>query len=105
MAGPALGRPRKVQKEDKREMWRVKEQLRRDERYRIPIEGKFGQGKRRFSLNKIMSKLASTSEATIGIIFLVMNLEKLLQAFLFSLLRFFIKLIFKAKKRVLLLAS
>jgi len=32
-------------------------QVRQDELDRIPIEGKFGQGKRRFCLSKIMSKL------------------------------------------------
>ncbi|MBE9047515.1 transposase, partial [Pleurocapsales cyanobacterium LEGE 10410] len=29
------------------------------------IEGKFGQAKRRYSLNNIMSKLSSTSETSI----------------------------------------
>lgn len=47
-----------------------------DEVDRIPIEGKFGQAKRRFSLGRIMAKLARTSEAVIAIIFIVMNLEK-----------------------------
>ncbi len=31
---------------------------------RIPIEGKFGQSKRRYSLDRIMSKLAVTSGST-----------------------------------------
>ena len=47
-------------------------------RDRIPIEGKFGQGKRRFTLNRIMAKLAETSETVILVSFIVMNLEKLL---------------------------
>ena len=62
-----------------------KRRRREDERYRIPIEGKFGQGKRRFSLDRIMSKLAVTSGSTISVIFLVMNLEKLLRDFLLFL--------------------
>jgi len=47
---------------------------RQDEIDRIPIEGKFGQAK--FSLSRIMCKLAQTSETVIAVIFLEMNLEK-----------------------------
>jgi hypothetical protein len=32
----------------------------------VHIEGKFGQGKRRFSLSKIMCKLADTSASAIA---------------------------------------
>ena len=49
-----------------------------DELDRNAIEGKFGQGKRRFTLGLIMAKLAQTSEAIIAISFIVMNLEKIL---------------------------
>ena len=45
---------------------------------RIAVEGKFGQGKRRFSLARVMTKLAQTSEVSIMIAFIVMNLEKIL---------------------------
>jgi hypothetical protein len=44
----------------------------------MAIEGKFGQGKRRFGLGRLMAKLALTSETMIHISFLVMNLEHLL---------------------------
>jgi len=74
LSGPPLGRPRLMTQE---EAAREKRRHRGDERYRIPIEGKFGQGKRQFSLDRIMSKLAVTSGSTISVIFLVMNLEKL----------------------------
>ena len=47
------------------------------------LEGKFGQGKLRFGLSKIMCKLVQTSETTIAITFLVMNLEKWLKVFIF----------------------
>ena len=60
---------------------------RQDEIDRIPIEGKFGQAKRRFSLSKIMCKLSKTSETAIAVVFLVMNLEKWLKV---ALLNFFI---------------
>ena len=59
---------------------------RQDELDRIPVEGKFGRGKRRFGLGRIMTKLAGTS-ATVRILnILVINLEKLLKAALSPLL-------------------
>jgi hypothetical protein len=79
LSGPPLGRPRIMTKE---EATKEKRRRRLAERYRIPIEGKFGQGKRRFSLDLIMTKLAVTSGSAISVIFLVMNLEKLLSDFL-----------------------
>jgi len=79
LSGPALGRPKIMTKEEATKEKRIR---RLAERYRIPIEGKFGQGKRRFSLDLIMTKLAVTSGSAISVIFLVMNLEKLLRDFL-----------------------
>jgi transposase, IS5 family len=81
LSGPALGKP-SSQPEIQRE---IKKQVYQDEIARNAIEGKFGQGKRRFSLGRIMSKLARTSESAIFIIFLVMNLERWLKAILFWL--------------------
>lgn len=77
LSGPRLGRPPK-ELSKKREL---KKQAYQDEIDRIPIEGKFGQAKRRFGLSKIMCKLAHTSETAIAVTFLVMNLEKLLKIF------------------------
>ena len=76
LSGPPLGRP-SSQVEKRRE---IKLQARQDELDRIPIEGKFGQGKRRFSLARIMCKLALTSETAITMAFVVMNLEKWLKS-------------------------
>ena len=98
ITGPALGRPKKVAVESEKEQERIKAMLRRDERYRIPIEGKFGQGKRRFSLDRIMTKLACTSETAICIIFMVMNLEKLLRDIIFFFFEFMLQNLKKAKK-------
>ena len=64
---------------------------RQDEIDRIPIEGKFGQAYRRYGINRVMTKLASTSETTIALCFLVMNLEKRLAAI-------FLFLFFKEKR-------
>jgi hypothetical protein len=54
LSGPALGRPCK-NAEVRREL---KKQAYEDELKRNAIEGKFGQGKRRFGLGRVMSKLA-----------------------------------------------
>ena len=63
---------------------------RRDEIDRIPIEGKFGQAKRRFSLSRVMCKLSQTSETAIAVVFLVMNLEKWLKAMLLNFFAWFL---------------
>ena len=73
MSGPPLGRPPKEVSKEK------KQEARSDERVRNAIEGKFGQGKRRFSLGRVMAKLPETSETVIAMNFLVMNLSTLLQ--------------------------
>ena len=68
MSGPPLGRrPAHVSKA-------TKKQAQEDEKARQAIEGKFGQAKRRFNLDRVMAKLDNTSQTTIGIAFLVMNL-------------------------------
>ena len=72
MSGPKLGRPKKnISAEEKK-------QAQIDERIRNRIEGKFGQGKRKYGLKLVMAKLKETSETKIAISFLVMNLMTLL---------------------------
>lgn len=73
LSGKALGRP-KVQ-----DAANTRKQVLADAALRNQIEGKFGQGKRRFSLGRVMAKLAATAECTIAITFLVINLERWLQ--------------------------
>ncbi len=76
ISGPKLGRPPKnVSKQDKK-------QALDDESFRNAIEVKFGQAKRKFSLNLVMTKLPETSETSIAITFLVVNLSRLLRQFL-----------------------
>lgn len=77
LSGKPLGRP-KVQ-----DAQNTRKQVLADAAVRNQIEGKFGQGKRRFSLGRVMAKLAPTAECTIAITFLVMNLDRWLQHFLF----------------------
>jgi len=87
ISGPALGRPERQTEENKERLLKQKQLARQDEGDRNAIEGKFGQGKRRYNLGRIMSKLATTSETTIGVIFLVMNLDR-------AFLRIFQQLVF-----------
>lgn len=54
---------------------------RQDESDRQPMEGVFGRGKRRFSMGRIMTKLAGTSETAIAMVFLVMNLLRIVEVF------------------------
>jgi transposase, IS5 family len=80
-AGKPLGRPRKVTEANWEEQKRLKAQRREEYLQRIPIEGKFGQGKNGYRLNYIRAKRADTSFAWINSIFLVMNLQILLRIF------------------------
>tara|TARA_R110002096_G_scaffold430722_3_gene645018 strand:- start:12802 stop:14394 length:1593 start_codon:yes stop_codon:yes gene_type:complete len=75
-AGKPLGRPPKMTDAVKAQ---DRKQRRQDYRERIPIEGKFGQGKNGYGLNYIRAKTARTSEAWIKSIFMVMNLMVLIR--------------------------
>jgi IS5 family transposase len=97
LSGPPLGRP-PAQAEKQQE---IKDQTRQDELDRIPIEGKFGQGKRRFGLARVMSKLDITSEAAILVAFVVMNLEKWLKGQFFAPLFAFMAAICAATRSLL----
>jgi hypothetical protein len=46
---------------------------------RNAIEGGFGTAKRRYGMNRIMARLQETSETSISLVILVMNLEKILK--------------------------
>ena len=80
-AGKPLGRPKRVTEANREAMKRLKAQRREEYLQRIPIEGKFGQGKNGYRLNYIRAKRADTSFAWINSIFLVMNLQILLRIF------------------------
>jgi transposase, IS5 family len=72
LSGPKLGRPGKKHKEDLKID-------RADSAMRNAIEGGFGTAKRKYGMNRIMAKLQNTSETSIAMIVLVMNLEKMLR--------------------------
>ncbi|MEG3978266.1 IS5 family transposase [Microcoleus sp. herbarium8] len=54
-----------------------KKQHQEEKNERNWIEGKFGQGKNRYGLNKIMARLSQTSESWIASILFVMNILKM----------------------------
>ena len=93
LSGPSLGKPIK----DSEKLKAQRRLQYQDELDRNAVEGKFGQGKRRFSLALVMTKLAQTSEVSIVISFIVMNLEKILSGILSFLL--FIWSLFSARLR------
>lgn len=76
-SGKPLGRPKKQTEENKEEIRKEKQRRKKEYRERIPIEGKFGQGKNGYRLNKIRAKLQNTSESWISSIFFVMNIVKM----------------------------
>ena len=80
VSGPKLGRPPKQTETNKAKIAADKKLARQDEIDRIAIEGKFGLGKRRYSLGRIMTKLGHSSKTAIIMSFLVMNLERWLKA-------------------------
>ncbi len=74
ISGPRLGRPRKGETYDKKQAYI-------DSGIRNAVEGKFGIGKIRYGLDRVTTKLMQTSETSISLSFLAMNLVKALCSF------------------------
>ncbi len=87
-----LGRPKAV----------VEEHVRPGERN--PIEGKFGQGKTAYGMNRIKARLPNTSESWIATIILVLNLVKLAGevplTLIFSVLTFSARWMTEIRKKI-----
>jgi transposase len=75
LSGPRLGRP----KNDPELVAAERRQFINDQRQRNAVEGKIGQGKRRYGLGLIREKLPATQGSSIAMNILVMNLQKLLE--------------------------
>jgi len=75
LSGKRLGRPPK----DPAVNAAHKQQLSADQRRRNEVEGVFGSGKRKYSLQLIMARLPKGAETTISMAFLVMCAEKILR--------------------------
>ncbi len=67
-----------------------------EQRQRNQIEGKFGQGKNAYDLNRVRTRTAKTSESWIACIMFMMNLIKFNQVFYFS----FIKMLKKSLEKI-----
>ena len=72
-SGKALGRPPKLTKQEAK---LIRKQRKAQYRLRNQIEGKFGEGKRKYDLDLIKAKTMSTSESWIAAVFFVMNLAR-----------------------------
>ncbi|WP_162487633.1 IS5 family transposase [Paenibacillus sp. LC231] len=89
LSGPKLGRPSLG--DDAKEQKRIAYQ---DSTERNAIEGKFGEGKRKYGLERIRARLSNTSFTVIALQFLVMNLERKLR-FLFHYFRYMLQMAFE----------
>ena len=87
LTGKPLGRPLKNTEANAQELKAQRRQLREDETARIPVEGKFGNAKRKGTLDRVMAKLARTSESVIHVAIVALNLDTWLRAVLFCLFR------------------
>jgi hypothetical protein len=83
-AGKPLGRPKQETDENREQLKQAKAQRKQDYLQRIPIEGKFGQGKNGYGLNYIKAKRADISFAWISSIFLVMMNLLILERIFFA---------------------
>jgi transposase, IS5 family len=81
-SGKPLGRP-----STKSQTQYCKRKQKIEQGIRNQVEGKFGQGKNGYNLNKIRARSSKTSESWIAAIFFVMNLIKFSKEFLFSFLK------------------
>ena len=86
LSGPRLGRPPK--ETDKA----ILRQEQADASNRNAIEGKFGEGKTGYGLDRIMARLKDSSETVIAMSFFCMNLSKRLKVLL-RLIRFWLKMV------------
>jgi len=81
-SGKPLGRPSAKRQT---QYWKRKQKI--EQGIRNQVEGKFGQGKNGYNLNKVRARSSKTSESWIAAIFFVMNLIKFSKEFLFSFLK------------------
>lgn len=96
LSGKPLGRPPASSSQQKRE-------LKKDASERNAVEGKFGQGKRKYGMDYIFAKLKNTSQSWIGAIVFVLNVvrwEHLLYLFFWQY-RYLVKQITGLNERML----
>ena len=79
--GVELGRPKQLTDETI-VLLKDKKKKRRE---RVKVEGKFGEGKRKYQLDLVMAKRSDTSKSWIGSVFFIMNIAYLLRVIFLSL--------------------
>lgn len=99
LSGPKLGRPSKDSEVNALE----KQIAYQDAVDRNPIEGKFGEGKRKYGLGRISARLRETSETVISLQFLVMNLEKVLRDTFLSIFQTWMRQLFSQDEKQLMI--
>ena len=85
ITGPRLGRPPKETDPS------AIRQERYDAAQRNAIEGKFGEGKTKYGLDRIMARLMDSSETVIAMAFLCMNINRRLKVILCRFLHVFVR--------------
>ena len=83
LSGPALGRPKKNDKPDRKQDYR-------DICERVEVERKFSLAKLKCGLGKIYTRLAETTESVIALSILMVNLKKICHDFSALFLRVFL---------------
>lgn len=83
LSGPKLGRPSKSRNAEE-----IRQEL-RETGERNAVEGKFGNGKRKLGLSRIMAKLKETAGAMIGMDIFILNMERLFRQKVLFLYTFF----------------
>jgi hypothetical protein len=73
------GRPRKKQVKAEVQTAKQQELFKSDLRKRSVIEGRIGTSKRKYGLDRILTKLVESSRTVITMAFFVMNAEKILR--------------------------
>lgn len=92
--GVELGRPKQLTNELKIHQ----KEKRKKRRERVKVEGKFGEGKRKYQLDLVMAKRPETSESWIASVIFVMNIAYLLRViflYFFEKAYFYIRIIQK----------
>lgn len=79
ISGPALGRPKKKGKADKKQEYK-------DNADRIAVERAFALAKHSYGLGLVVTKLDGTTRSSIALSVLAMNVDRIMAAFLFPFL-------------------
>ena len=88
LSGPALGRPKKNEKPDRKQDYR-------DICERVEVERKFSLAKLKCGLGKIYTRLAETTESVIALSILMVNLKKIYHDFSALFSRFFLTVAYR----------